>query len=776
MRRAAAGRVPPTTRRRAALVALTLVAAAGPATLTGAPARAASPEARVSMAFTGDVLVHRPIIAQALAYGRGAAYDFTPMFGRIAPLVAAADLGVCHLETPIAPPGEPLSYHPIYGVPPEIVPAIAAAGYDRCSTASNHSADRGITGIDATVAALEAAGLGNSGMARTPAEAAPQIVTVNGVRLSHLAYTYGLNGLVLPADQPWRVRLLDPDRIIADARLARSRGAEYVVVSLHWGNETDWRITAAQRALAETLTASGAIDLIVGHHVHVLQPIEQINGVWVVYGLSNILSNLPGGAERFPPSAQDGAVVTVAMTRRTDGTVTTSRPVVRPTWVDHDGYLVRDVLADLADPTTPAGRRAALQASLDRTRAVLGPYVPDGPLPPRCATDAPATAPVSAVAVDDRPARLVPVTPARLYDSRDAGDDGYVCPGATVTVPVAGHGGVPASGPTAAVLNVTAVEAGGPGFVTVWPAGTARPTVSSLNLTRPGQVRPNLVIVPLGEGGAVNVFSQSGAHVVVDVAGWFEPADTTAAGRVVAVDPARVLDTRTGGGAPVAAGATIDVAVTGRAGVPATGVAAVVVNLTATDAAAAGFVTAWPSGETRPTASAVNVAGPGDVAANLAVVRLGAGGALSLYAHLATHLVADVVGYVTDATAPADDAGRFVPLAPARVFDTREPAPLPGRVGPGAIAALRHTGRAGLPTTGVGALALNVTAVEAGGPGYVTAHASDTGRPLASTLNVTAGDTRANAAVLRVGPDGGVTYVVQPGAHLVVDTFGWFTA
>jgi poly-gamma-glutamate capsule biosynthesis protein CapA/YwtB (metallophosphatase superfamily) len=302
-------------------------------------------------------------------------YQFAPMFARIAPLLSSVDLAVCHLETPVAPPGEAISGFPVYGVPREIVAGIASAGFDRCTTASNHSLDRGLTGIDATVNELEAAGIGNVGMARTPAEAEPQVFVVKGVPLAQLDYTFGLGGRRLPADQPWRVRFLDADRIVADARLARDRGAQYVIVNLHWGQEKSWRVTTEQRTLAEVLTASGAVDLVVGEHVHVLQPIEQVNGHWVVYGTGDLLSNLPGGDTSFPPSTQDGAVVTVSVTRGADGTFTTARPVVHPTWVDHDGYVIRPVLDDLADPATPPAVRAELARSLARTRAVVGDFV-----------------------------------------------------------------------------------------------------------------------------------------------------------------------------------------------------------------------------------------------------------------------------------------------------------------------------------------------------------------------------------------------------------------
>jgi poly-gamma-glutamate synthesis protein (capsule biosynthesis protein) len=299
------------------------------------------------------------------------------MFARLEPLVGSADVGICHLETPVAPPGQPLTSYPAYGVPAAITTGVAAAGYDRCSTASNHTLDRGVAGVDATVDALEAAGLAQSGMARTEAESVPQVILTNGVRFAHLSYTYSFNGARLPPDQPWRSALIDPDRIVADALSVRSRGADAVIVSLHWGDEGRATPSAFQRSVAERVTVSGAVDLVIGHHAHVLQPIEQINGVWVIFGLGNQLSNMPTGS--FPPSSQDGAVVTVDVVQRAGGRITVRRPVVHPTWVDRqNGYVIRPVLTDLVDPAVPESTKAAMRVSLARTRAVLGAFVPAG--------------------------------------------------------------------------------------------------------------------------------------------------------------------------------------------------------------------------------------------------------------------------------------------------------------------------------------------------------------------------------------------------------------
>lgn len=335
----------------------------------------------LTLAFAGDTLWHSPLWRQA---ERNAAavtpqvesFDFRPMLAPLAPYVAGVDLAVCHFETPIAPAGEPFTTHPDgYGVPPETATAVAAAGFDRCSTASNHTLDRGPAGIDRTIDVLADNSVAQSGMARTPTEIAPVVFDAGGYRVSHLSYTFSYNGLLMPAGEEWRSALIDRDRILADAAAARSAGAELVIVSIHWGVEGSHDVTGEQRQLAEALTASGHVDLIVGHHAHVLQPIEQINGKWVLFGLGSIISNLPT-SDRWPAASQDAALVLTAA-RRTSAGIVIDRPVVVPTWVDRDnGWIVRPIPPLLADPATPDGLLSQLERSLERTRAVVGDYIP----------------------------------------------------------------------------------------------------------------------------------------------------------------------------------------------------------------------------------------------------------------------------------------------------------------------------------------------------------------------------------------------------------------
>jgi poly-gamma-glutamate capsule biosynthesis protein CapA/YwtB (metallophosphatase superfamily) len=346
-------------------------------TTTSTTTTVAAPK-RITLAFTGDTLAHSPLWlgAARIAAAAGAdGLDFRPMLAGLAPILEPVDLAVCHLETPIAPVGEDYSTFPYYGVPAEIVDALDAAGYDHCSTASNHAIDRGAAGIDRTVAVLGAAGLTQSGMARTPDEIEPRLVDVDGVATALLSYTYSYNGLRPPNGEEWRSALIDPDRIVADAAVARRLGAELVVVSLHWGTEGVHEPNVQQRAVADRITSSGLIDLVIGHHAHVIQPIERVNGTWVLFGLGNILSNLPVSSA-WPAATQDAAVAVVEIEVDPSSGVTVGTPVVHPTWVDKQAeWTVRVVADELARDDLSDGRRAVLQASWERSFAVIGDFV-----------------------------------------------------------------------------------------------------------------------------------------------------------------------------------------------------------------------------------------------------------------------------------------------------------------------------------------------------------------------------------------------------------------
>ena len=327
----------------------------------------------VTFAFTGDTLIHSPLWAAAQTNGEATdrPYDFRPMFADVRGSISGVDVAICHLETPFAPPGVKLSTMPKYQVPTEVADALADAGYDRCSTASNHTMDGGVASIDHTVAALEAVGITQAGMARTPAEIEPTVVETKGLRFAHLSYTIHFNGMSLPADEPWRSARVDIDRILEDAATARRLGAKIVIVSMHWGNEGSSRPNPNQKEWSARLAESGLVDIVVGSHPHVLQPIEKVGNMWVLNSLGNFISAMPTG-DKWPPSTQDGAIVLVTVAENSSGGFDVRQPIVIPTWVDRDaGYIVRDVRSWLA--THPDDERVA--ESLDRTLGVLGDYV-----------------------------------------------------------------------------------------------------------------------------------------------------------------------------------------------------------------------------------------------------------------------------------------------------------------------------------------------------------------------------------------------------------------
>jgi poly-gamma-glutamate capsule biosynthesis protein CapA/YwtB (metallophosphatase superfamily) len=322
---------------------------------------------------SGDVLTHGPVLRQASAYGRRVSqpYDFRPMFADLRPIVAKADLALCHLEVPLSRNGQDISSWPAFNAPPQLAAALRWAGYDACSTASNHSMDQGPQGVAATLEVMDAAGLRHPGMARNANEADQStIVDVRGLRVGLLSYTYGLNSGRLPADQRWLVNTIEPRRILSDARAARRAGAQFVVVLLHWGQEYRSTPTSFQREVAKRLLGVPEVDLILGHHVHVVQPIEQVGSKWVAYGMGNSLSNQTPSC--CAAGSQDGVLVKVTVGEH-GGRLRVRAVRYVPTWVEHPSFRIRPVLTALADRSLPAVIRRALEAARDRTTRAVGP-------------------------------------------------------------------------------------------------------------------------------------------------------------------------------------------------------------------------------------------------------------------------------------------------------------------------------------------------------------------------------------------------------------------
>ena len=412
-----------------------------------------------------------------------------------------------------------------------------------------------------------------------------------------------------------------------------------------------------------------------------------------------------------------------------------------------------------------------------------------------------------------------PLTPARICDTRaeqtgivaanqcnhNGTGTGTLAAGGTLTVamPVS----VP-SGATAVVLNVTVADTTAASYLTAWPTGTTQPLVSNLNWVA-GETIANLVEVTLGTSNSVSFYNYAGStDVVVDLEGFVAPITTgtnpAETGLYNPLTPARICDTRaeqTGvvaanqcnhsgsGTGTLAAATTIAVQVTGDGGVPASGVAAVVLNVTVTNTTASSYLTVWPAGATQNVVSNLNWVA-GETIANRVIVPVGTGGQVSVYNYAGSaDVVIDVGGWFTDDSSASATGDSYVALAPARICDTR--AAQTGVVaanqcnnngsGTGTLGAadtlpVQVTGEGGVPASGVSAVVANVTVTNTTGSSYLTVWPAGTTQPLASDLNWVAGVTIPNLVVVELGSDGALSIFNYAGStDVVVDVEGYYT-
>ncbi len=320
-------------------------------------------------------------------------------------------------------------------------------------------------------------------------------------------------------------------------------------------------------------------------------------------------------------------------------------------------------------------------------------------------------------------------------------------------------------------MNVTVVDGESPttggGYVTVYPCGT-RPDASNLNFTA-GQTIPNSVLAPVSATGTVCFYVYGRAHLLADVSGYFP-----AGAGFNSMSPTRVLDTRGGAkvGNAAGTGTPVTLSLSGRGGLPSSGIGAVAMNVTVVDGesptSGGGYVTVYPCG-TRPDASNLNFTA-GQTIPNSMIAPVSATGTVCFYVYGTAHLLADVSGYIPSGPG-------FTSVTPTRVLDTRGGAKVGNAAGTGTPVTLSLSGRGGLPSSGIGAVAMNVTVVDGESPtsggGYVTVYPCGT-RPDASNLNFTAGQTIPNSMIAPVSATGTVCFYVYGTAHLLADVSGYF--
>ncbi len=362
-----------------------------------------------------------------------------------------------------------------------------------------------------------------------------------------------------------------------------------------------------------------------------------------------------------------------------------------------------------------------------------------------------------------------PVSPRRLLDTRSASRVGPygtpMAPRQARDVTVTGAGGVPFDA-GAVALNVTVTGTTAAGFLTIWPNGQGQPAASSLNWAA-GQTIANGVTAKVGSGGRLTLYNEAGStNVIIDVVGYYDaqPGDGFSP-----MAPARIQDSRPGPqvgpySTPWEPGRTRDVLVAGVAGVP-TGVDAVVVNVTVTNATAGGYLTVWPAGQPRPTASSLNWA-PGQTIANAVTVKAGTGGKVSVFNEAGlVDVIVDVIGSFAPGTGLA-----YHPLTPSRVLDSRSGEPW----GPGVGREVQVAGVGGVPAGAVAVMS-NVTATSTTASSFLTIWPAGQAQPLASSLNWVPNRTIPNAVSAALGASGRIAVRNEAGTvDVLVDVAGWY--
>ncbi|MEO6122916.1 MAG: hypothetical protein ABIR32_04345 [Ilumatobacteraceae bacterium] len=369
-----------------------------------------------------------------------------------------------------------------------------------------------------------------------------------------------------------------------------------------------------------------------------------------------------------------------------------------------------------------------------------------------------------------------PVRPARLLETRPglatidglSNSIGVLLAGSTTVLQVAGRAGIRTDA-SSVVLNLTATNSGLSGFVTAYPCSAARPNVAQLNYAA-GATVATTAVVKLAANGSVCLYNLTGTDLIVDVAGFYPSAATT----FVALQPARLLETRRGAGLTTVDGSFVGIGlrgansisqltVAGRAGVPY-GATSATMSVTVTNASQPGFVTAYPCGQSIPPTASVNFPAGAAVTTNAVVSGIAANGWVCFFTSADVDLIVDVNGF-------SPSGASFVALSPQRVLDSRtepKPKPRPATNVFQAIRELQVAGVGGVPIDAT-AVVINVTVTDSTTAGYLTVFPCGTARPNTSSLNFNAGETVSNLAVATVGARGSVCFFSPADPNYVID-------
>ena len=291
----------------------------------------------VRLLAVGDNLIHDTLYNQAGRRTGGEGYDFLPVYDNVAELIGKADIAVINQETPLSASNPPSTY-PMFNCPTEMAGQLAQLGFDVVNIANNHMLDKFAAGLEETIGLLRSTdGIAAVTGGYLGAEEWDEIPVVekNGIKFAFLGYTESTNGISLPAGREGMIIYTSNEAEIEKQVRAARELADVVVVSCHWGVEYTHTPTDGQRALAKKLAQWGA-DIVIGHHPHVIQPYEWLDGTLVIYSLGNFVS------AQGKPETLIGALVQLDIEKDSGG-ITISEPEITPviTHYDAGNYNVR---------------------------------------------------------------------------------------------------------------------------------------------------------------------------------------------------------------------------------------------------------------------------------------------------------------------------------------------------------------------------------------------------------------------------------------------------
>ena len=354
---------------------------------------------------TGDILLHKRVIKSGYDSATGT-YNYESMFTYFAEYVSKMDYAVGNLEVTLCSDDNGYEYsgYPCFNAPDAIVDAVKMAGFDMLLTANNHSYDTGKKGFLRTQEVIMDRELDYVGTRYKEEDTNFVVKEINGIKIGMICYTYNtsvnsdgvvsLNGITLDSKSSRLINSfnygeLDSfySKLSGEMEEMKASGAEAIMVYLHWGDEYETSANRTQKKIAQALCDLG-VDVIVGNHAHVPQPIELMTSTkdeaqktLCLYSMGNSISNIRGA--KYPKEAEDGMLFQVTFAKYSDGTVVLESTDVLPTWVNRyteDNATIYEILTmDSSEKDRWQEKMglsddllAACQASYDRTMAIVG--------------------------------------------------------------------------------------------------------------------------------------------------------------------------------------------------------------------------------------------------------------------------------------------------------------------------------------------------------------------------------------------------------------------